>query len=628
MSSIQDIARSGLLATRAGLAVTAENIANVGTDGYRRREVSTVTAAGSQATSTTLPTRGQGVRMTEVRRAFDELAAERGRNASSNLAAAEAHKNGAMAIETLMIPGDDALDGTLRDMFNRLSDLSSNPTDSVTRSMVLRAGEAVADGIVRLGDGLAVLRDDMLAEAGATAKTAEALLKDLDEVSRAMAGVATPGAMGADATHPLADRRDALLSELADLVPVAVSLSDDGRPTVRLGSAGGPILLDSRGAATLSVSALDALTLTVTTPDGALRDNRLLASGKMAGLSRSMAAVDQTVAEIDAFARDFAATFNAVHREGVDLRGDPGGDLFRLDGWRAEPAAANGGVVQIDLTPTDTSLPQDMTLVYDGAASLWRAFDGAGDPVGVGATSLTLAGVTVEISGMARDGDRIALTPVTGHASDLRMAITDPAALVAAAPVYTAAAPSNNGAASLAIATAMADLPDLTGPLRLTVSDAQAGTVTLTDPATGTELASGTLDAAGRVSVGGMDLVLTGAAFDGDMFSLIPATAQSGNGDIALRLAALQDDSSAAPGLSRKLAQVMGDVGVRAAATTRAHDTAYARAEAAERELSAIGAVDLDVEAARLLELQQGYQANAQAMSVAQSLFDALLQMF
>lgn len=535
---------------------------------------------------------------------------------------------GAMAIETLMIPGDDGLDGTMRALFDRLSDLSGNPTDSVTRALVLRAGEAVADGVAGLGVNLAGLRDDMLAEAGGVAKSAAALLTDLAEVSRSMAGVAAPGAVAADATHPLADRRDALLSKLADQVPISVSLSDDGRPTVRLGSAGGPVLMDRTGVAALSVSAEDALTLTVVSPDGSLRDNRLLASGRIGGLSRSIAALDQTQRQVDAFARDFVSTINAVHREGVDLRGEPGGDLFRLDGWRAEAAPANRGAVQVDLTPTDGGAAGDVTLIYDGGAALWRAYDTEGAEIGSGAQTLALPGVTADIAGVARDGDRIALKSVTGHAVDLRLALSDPSALAAAAPIFTAAAPANKGVARLALTTEAADLPSVTGPLRVVVTDAEGGGISLTDPETGAELASGTLDGAGRVSLGGFDLVLTGSAVDGDSFSLIPAAALSGNAQIAQRLAALQEGEGGSPGLSRRLAQVMGDVGVRAAATERARDTALARAEAAERELAAIGAVDLDAEAARLLELQQGYQANAQAMSVARSLFDALLQMF
>jgi flagellar hook-associated protein 1 FlgK len=64
------------------------------------------------------------------------------------------------------------------------------------------------------------------------------------------------------------------------------------------------------------------------------------------------------------------------------------------------------------------------------------------------------------------------------------------------------------------------------------------------------------------------------------------------------------------------------------AGATRAVATATASAEAAERAQAAIGAVDLDVEAARLLELQQAYQASAQTISIARDLFDTILRLF
>ena len=54
--------------------------------------------------------------------------------------------------------------------------------------------------------------------------------------------------------------------------------------------------------------------------------------------------------------------------------------------------------------------------------------------------------------------------------------------------------------------------------------------------------------------------------------------------------------------------------------------TAEAEAESAARAESELGGVDLDAEAAQLMQQQQAYQANAQVLSVARSLFDTLLQ--
>lgn len=450
MTNILDISRSGLLAYRTALAVTAENIANVGTEGYRRRDVGTVTAAGAQSTATTLSSGGQGVTVTEVRRAFDDLAAERARNASAGESAATAHLAGARAIETLMIPGDDGIDGTLRAFFDSLSRLAGNPTDSVTRSLTLGSGRAAAESVSELARGMAGLRSDLAREAGGVAADAQALLEDLAQVSRQMSGLAVSGGPTASALHPLADRRDAVLAELAKLLPVSVSLGTDGRPTVRLGGATGPLLLEGTSFARLSVSVPDQLTLKVSTADGQERETRLLASGRIGGLSRALGALDMAAAELDAFSRNLSDALNRVHRGGVDLTGAEGGDLFGTEGWQARQEVANRGTVQVGIVPTATDLPrQAVGLLFDGAAGLWRAFDSAGVELASGADRLVLSGVTVELVGRAWDGDRIALEPVEGRAIDLRLLIGDPARLAAASAFATAASPQNLGSATM-----------------------------------------------------------------------------------------------------------------------------------------------------------------------------------
>ena len=80
-------------------------------------------------------------------------------------------------------------------------------------------------------------------------------------------------------------------------------------------------------------------------------------------------------------------------------------------------------------------------------------------------------------------------------------------------------------------------------------------------------------------------------------------------------------------GVLDSLSNFQADLGTRAAAVQRADDTAQARLDSAAAEDAALGAVNLDAEAARMVELQQAYQASAQAMSIARSLFDTLLRM-
>ncbi|MGZ3217050.1 FlgK family flagellar hook-associated protein [Paracoccus sp. T5] len=464
MSNILDIGRSGILAYRTALATTAENIANVHTEGYRRRDVATVSATGAQSTPTTLPTGGQGVTTADVRRAFDALVADRARRASGGQAAAEAHLSGAQAIETLMIPGDDGIDGTLRNFFDSLSRLAASPTDATTRTLVLQQGQALTTSVSGLAREMEVLRRDILGESAEQVRNAQRMLEGLAQLSRPLSEMP----QGDSGGHSLADRRDALLDQLARILPISVTLNGSGQALVRLGGETGPVLLDRGRTANLSVSAPDLLTLHVDAADGTTHQTRLLPSGSLGGMSRAMGALDMARSELDAFAREMTSAMNRVHRGGVDLRGLPGGDLFAIDGWRAQPAASNAGRVQVTLTNLSAAAARlPIELVFDGAEGLWRARDAAGAELGRGRDQLLLDGVLVDLAGTARDGDRIALTPVTGRAADLRLALTDPAALAAASAFASAAAPSNLGSASLTatfVPAPAAQIPAL-GPL-------------------------------------------------------------------------------------------------------------------------------------------------------------------
>lgn len=501
MSSILDIARSGVLAYRTALAVTAENVANVGTEGYRRRDVATQAVCGTQATATTLPSGGQGVTVVSVRRAFDALVADRARSASGAQSAAETHLRGAEAIEGLMLPGDDGIDGVMRGFFDALTNLSAKPADTTTRLLALRAGEGLAGAMSGLAAGLDTLRADLASEAQAMIQSAQGLMEELAEVSRRMGGLSIPGTGSAESTHALADRRDRVLDDMARLLPIDVDLAEDGRPVVRLSSPAGPVLVAGNDAGTLTLGGADPLTLRVLPPGAdTAQDQRMLARGALAGISRAIGALDMAAQELDGLARTLAGTMNAVHRGGVDQTGAAGGDLFTLDGWLAQPAPANRGAVQVTVQAVASDAARGpVALVHDGAAGLWRALDADGREIGAGSGRLVLPGAVVDLSGRALDGDRIMLTPVSGHARDLRLAVTDPAALAAATAYATVAAPGNAGSASLTVAP-LAEPPSGLSPVAALLGDgpvdllggvlgllpagtAQAGLVSLGRPA-------------------------------------------------------------------------------------------------------------------------------------------------
>ena len=84
MASLFDIGKSVVQSYRQALSVTGQNIANINTEGYKRREASLEEVSGSQGGITSLSNQsGLGVRVSDIRRSFDEYLLDRTRTTGS-----------------------------------------------------------------------------------------------------------------------------------------------------------------------------------------------------------------------------------------------------------------------------------------------------------------------------------------------------------------------------------------------------------------------------------------------------------------------------------------------------------------------------------------------------------------
>ncbi len=444
MSNIVDIARTAIGVYRTALGVTGENIANVNTEGYRRRSVDLAQIGGAQTSPVTLATGGQGVEVKDIRRAFDQLLADRLRTASGDVESATAHLEATKALEALMLPGTGGIDASLEEFFSGLGKLASAPSDTSLRRVVMESGQALAAAFADIGAGMKRLQTQTLQDASMQADLLTADLQSLALLQNRFAKNA--GTIGA--LNPLQDERDRLLRSIGDRVGMMVEYDRFGRAQVSLGSQpGGAVLMDFEGnTTTVKASGDDRLALTITR-GGQERTVRLFASGSLGGLSQAYGAIVTATEELDALAGKMAAETNAVHRSAVDLTGSPGGDLFALEGWDITPYPANQGSMNLRITPTGAAAGP-VTLVRDGAAGLWRAQDAGGAEIGTGTNMIVLPGLTVELEGTATEGDRITLTPERGRAVDMRFVPTEPGQIAAALSTLTAPAPGNQGAAT------------------------------------------------------------------------------------------------------------------------------------------------------------------------------------
>jgi len=143
-----------------------------------------------------------------------------------------------------------------------------------------------------------------------------------------------------------------------------------------------------------------------------------------------------------------------------------------------------------------------------------------------------VSGLSLVVSGAAAAGDRFAVSPTTGAAAGIRVALQDPAGIAAASPLQARADVGNLG-------TAAAGAAQVTDPVAFSAFagatidfiDADSYTIDGTGPyayTPGTPIASG-----------GWSLPLTGAQAAGDQFVLSRTPARSADNGNARALASL-----------------------------------------------------------------------------------------
>src|SRR3546814_20374194 len=112
----------------------------------------------------------------------------------------------------------------------------------------------------------------------------------------------------------------------------------------------------------------------------------------------------------------FVTTVNAVHRQGVDLNGQPGADLFATSSLAATPSRTNVGQATLRMEVTDQTqvFPGGYELRYDGPTSQWTLSSTDGSESVSGTGSLGRDGFPPALGGAPVGGARLA---PTGQAS-------------------------------------------------------------------------------------------------------------------------------------------------------------------------------------------------------------------
>jgi flagellar hook-associated protein 1 FlgK len=463
MSSLFDIGRSGLQSYRRALSVTGQNIANVNTDGYKRREAELKEVSAGQGDIYSVSSNsGLGVRVSDIKRSFDEFLLNKSRNAGSKAETSSAYLTALQQLQDVVVPGENNIGTAIQALFASLHDVSNVPSEMGPRVVALERGRAVAAVFNEVAGSITVLKEGLVTQANQAINDLNALVEGLLNVNLQLTKA------DAGASKSLLDNRDMLIDKISEFVEVNTSLDAQGRATLRLGgSVAGPKIIDAAKAYNVSVSSQDnGFTFKVGALGKETKTNQVI-NGRLAGIEQGYRTAFEIAGKIDDLAHLVARDMNAVHRKGVTLDGDFGGDMFvaRRPIVSFGPTNVGQAYAEVDVEDVNLVDPKRVTFSYNANQNKWVGRDDLGEVVASGARSVKLPGMTIRFVGQAFDNDEIIVDPSRGAAESLVFALNRGEEFAAAAARLAYADSANASTAVIAAkdgdAVAASDLPAL-----------------------------------------------------------------------------------------------------------------------------------------------------------------------
>ena len=650
--ALMSIGIKSMAASYAQMQTTSHNIANAHVEGYSRQKTELATAQGQFTGAGFF---GKGVDVSTVSRIHNAFLTREAVAANSVAQMDSAQLSMLEKLELLFKPGEQGLGNSIGQFLNAMVDLASRPADSSTREVVLARAEERANRFAHLDTQLETLQRNVTSDISTQVAEVNMLAKNIAEAN---GKIATLSGLGQPA-NDLFDERDRLVAKLNSIVQVTTVPADDGSVSVFIGGGYRIVLATLTEELRMLQDPEDPSRAAVGFRDG--RTDRpipaeTLGGGAIVGLMRFQN--DHLVDGrnlVGQLAASVAGAANTQQMLGMNLYSPFGSvpvePFFKLGETRSVAHAANArnvngqlvGDLLITRTPGESSklVATDYALRVeaDSSWSIARMPDpqpGDWQPLLPGQS---IDGFSVEaVSGFDPvPGDRFVLQPVSRAGRGMASLLDDVRDIAAASPLVATAFPTPTGTVSIdnlrmlqtpinPMLGVRIDFTDDLGNYTWTWTDAngdvgspnaapapwQPGQPIPPDPA----------------DMNGFALTLRGVPRTGDMLRIEPASAVNfaqNNGN-ALSLSLLRDELiSGGLTATDAYAAAMADVGVRVQGARSTSTISAAMADQAERARSNESGVNLDEEAARLIQFQQSYQAAAKVLQIAQSVFETLL---
>ncbi|WP_237044976.1 flagellar hook-associated protein FlgK [Aquipseudomonas alcaligenes] len=667
MADLLSIGLSGLAANKTALTVTGHNVTNVNTPGYTRQDTVQATRVPQFSGAGYV---GSGTQVTDIRRLASEFLTSQLRSSTSLNGDLSAYRAQIEQLDSLLAGSETGVTPGLQKFFAALQVAAEDPANIPARQLLLSEAEGLAKRFNTVYDQIAKQNESLN---GQLATQVDQVNRLASSIARYNDAIATAKANGKD-PNDLLDAREETVRQLSQLIGVQVIPQEDNL-NIFVGS-GQPLVVGNTTATLSTVPGVnDPSRFDILFTSGSSQQNvtTLLTGGEIGGVLKFRSEVlDNTFNSLGRLALAISDEVNDQLGQGLDLRGQAGVNLFRdindpqLAALRVLVPPTNTGDIGGSITISDTTqlTTSDYELsIAGGNYQIRRLSDNqivAGAAVGTLPGNVSFDGITVALTGTTfNNGDRLTLQPTRRGATDIAKVLDQPDQLALGGPAKAQATLNNRG-------TGKIGQPDLiAGPtpidpaalsaqfgagINLTYTPGAPPTLTGALPpgvtlsyvsplATGLQPGQTNTLQLQMVNASGtynFQFTLSGVPQSGDSFTLgFNANGVSNNSN-GLKLVKLQSQATVGvtvPGTTGvSFNDAYGDLVERVGTLTSQvridNQASEIILKQAQDNRDSLSGVNLDEEAAKLIQFEQYYQASAQIIQVARSLFDTLINTF
>jgi flagellar hook-associated protein 1 FlgK len=622
MSSLLNIGISGLNAAQVALATVSNNIANASTSGYSEESVQQVETIGQSNSQFTL---GGGVDVTAVQRAYSQFLTSALWSSNSSLQSATTMSNLTTTLNGAF-SGSGDLQTALDNLFSGFSTVADSPGSSSVRESALGDASSTASLYNTLGQQFSEQSSDVNGQISDAVTSINNLSSQIAQLNQQILGAgANPNSM--------LDQRDQLVQQLAGMTGISTATDNNGSISVYTTS--GTTLVSGTQSFALSAGSNQYDPSSTDVFDSSGNDITSQLSGGSLG---ALVSYRNTVLEpaqnaLGQSAIALASSVNAQQADGLNLNGQQGQAIFSVGSPGVLPSSNNTGNASVNATISDVSqlTTSDYILTFTGTGTGtngWSLSTTGGQSVPLTANadgSLSADGLTLNMSGTAQTGDSYEIEPTRNAATSLSVSMTDPSGIAAASALTATAGSSNTGTGTVgAVSVTNSSNPNLLSGATITFG--AGGAYSITDGAGNTT--TGTFTAGQPITADGWSMSLSGTPASGDSFTVAANTNGLNGNTNALALAALSNtgvldggQTSVVDSFANLTAQI-GNAGSQANSELTTQTNLFNQAQSNQQSLAG---VNLNTEAASLVQFQQAFQASAQVISTAQQLFTNLI---